>query len=180
MSSIFRSDGAGPAIELSEDYHEGRAGMKWMAIAGWGLAAVGTLVTGTTGDVQNGLITVAKAAETPVATNLVLPKTNSKKGRELYVSKGCIVCHAINSVGGGAAAPLDAATMDPSMNPFEFFARMWLGTEPMLAMQKDKMGKQVEITTQELADIVAFVHDAQAQNSFSAAEIPGNIKKLMD
>ena len=105
---------------------------------------------------------------------------DSRRGRELYVSKGCVACHAINGVGGANAAPLDAASMDPAMNPFEFFARMWVGTKPMIAMQEDRMGQQVEFTAQELGDIVAFVHDPEMQKSFSTAEIPDNIEDLIE
>ena len=116
----------------------------------------------------------------PVLSGLVLPKMDSKRGRELFVSKGCVVCHAINGVGGEDAAPLDASTMDPAMNPFEFFARMWQGTKPMIAMQEDRMQQQVEMTAGELADIVAFIHDGAMQKSFSKTEIPESIEHLME
>jgi mono/diheme cytochrome c family protein len=109
-----------------------------------------------------------------------LPMMDSKRGRLLYVSKGCVGCHAINGIGGMSAAPLDAATMDASGNPFEFFARMWLGTKPMIAMQEDKMGQQVELTAQELGDIVAFIHDKAEQSSFSGTEIPDNIEDIIE
>ena len=119
----------------------------------------------------------ARADSSP---GLALPQTDAQRGRLLYVSKACVGCHAINGVGGLSAAPLDAANMDPSGNPFEFFARMWLGTAPMIAMQENKMGRQVELTAQELGDIVAFIHDAEAQKGFSAAEIPDNIEDLIE
>ena len=122
----------------------------------------------------------AAAGSSPVPSGLVLPKTDSKRGRDLYINKGCVACHSINGVGGADAAPLDAATMDPAMNPFEFFARMWLGTKPMIAMQEDRMGQQVDLTAQELGDIVAFIHDAEMQKSLSAADIPDAIEDLMD
>ena len=120
------------------------------------------------------------ADSTPASSGFVLPKMDSKRGRELFISKGCVICHAINGVGGQDAAPLDASTMDPAMNPFEFFARMWLGTKPMIAMQENRMGQQVELNAQELADIVAFIHDPEMQKSFSAAEIPHDIDELME
>ena len=105
---------------------------------------------------------------------------NPQRGRELFVSKACVVCHAINGVGGQDAAPLDASTMDPAGNPFEFFARMWLGTKPMIAIQEERIGHQVELTADELADIVAFIHDAAMQKSFSEQEIPKSIERLME
>ena len=36
-------------------------------------------------------------------SGLVLPKMDSKRGRELYVNKGCVACHSINGVGGADA-----------------------------------------------------------------------------
>jgi mono/diheme cytochrome c family protein len=121
----------------------------------------------------------ANAEDTPAA-GLVLPKMNPQRGRELFVSKACVVCHAINGVGGQDAAPLDASTMDPAGNPFEFFARMWLGTKPMLALQEERLGQQAELTADELGDIVAFIHDEAMQKSFSEQEIPKSIKNLME
>lgn len=127
-----------------------------------------------------GVLGPARTDGAAAPIGLVLPKMDSKRGRELYVSKGCVVCHSINGVGGEDAAPLDASTMDPAMNPFEFFARMWQGTKPMIAMQEDRMAQQVELTAEELAAIVAFVHDGAMQKSFSKTEIPENIEHLIE
>lgn len=125
-----------------------------------------------------GNMALPAAAGEPAGLNL--PAMDSKRGRLLYVSKACVGCHAINGIGGTSGAPLDAATMDETGNPFEFFARMWLGTKPMIAMQEDKMGQQVELTAQELGDIVAFIHDPAEQKSFSRAEIPDNIEDIIE
>lgn len=111
--------------------------------------------------------------------DVTLPPTDAQRGLMLYINKGCIGCHSVNGVGGAHAAPLDAATMDPTGNTFEFFARMWLGMKPMIEMQEELMGEQVELTAQELGDIVAFIHDAEQQATFSAAEIPDKIEDLM-
>lgn len=126
------------------------------------------------------MIGIASAGDAPPVPGLALPKANAQRGRELFVSKACVVCHAINGVGGQDAAPLDASTMDPSGNPFEFFARMWLGTKPMLAMQEERLGQQAELTADELGDIVAFIHDKAMQKSFSEQEIPESIEHLME
>jgi cytochrome c len=105
---------------------------------------------------------------------------NSQRGKVLFASKGCVVCHSINGVGGTDAAALDASTMDPAMNPFEFFARMWLGAEPMIAMQAERMGQQMELTAEELGDIVAFIHDETMQKTFSNKDIPEDVEELME
>ncbi len=117
---------------------------------------------------------------TLIAPGLVLPRMNPQNGKRLFASKGCVVCHQINGVGGTDAASLDAKTMAPVMNPFDFFAKMWRGAEPMIAMQKGELGHQLELTGEDLADIVAFVHNRAAQRTFSEKDIPENIKKLLE
>ena len=42
------------------------------------------------------------------ARGLLLPYINPALGRKLFASKGCVVCHAINGIGGEDAPPLDA------------------------------------------------------------------------
>lgn len=135
------------------------------------IAGVGTIWTGDNR---------AYGQRTLVAPGLVLPRMNPQNGKMLFASKGCVVCHQINGVGGTDAPSLDVTTMDPVMNPFEFFARMWRGAEPMIAMQKSEVGRQVEFTGEDLADIVAFVHNRAIQKTFSEKDIPDDIKALME
>ena len=124
--------------------------------------------------------TATTAGEGQLAPGLMVPTMDPVRGMHLFASKGCVVCHSINGVGGTDAPHLDASTMAPMMNPFEFFARMWRGAVPMIAMQQHEIGHQIEFTGQDLADIVAFVHNRQVQKTFSAADIPPAIKKHMD
>ena len=65
------------------------------------------------------------------------------------------------------------------MNPFDFAARMWRGAATMIALQEEAFGFQIEFTGQELADIIAFVHDDEEQHKFSPADIPPEIMALM-
>lgn len=118
-------------------------------------------------------------AEQQLAPGLVMPVMDPVRGKKLFASTGCVVCHSINGVGGNDAPKLDAATMAPMMNPFEFFAKMWRGAAPMIAMQQEEIGHQIEFSGQDLADIVAFAHNRQVQKTFSAADIPPAIKKRM-
>jgi len=110
---------------------------------------------------------------------LAMPIMNPARGRKLFASKGCVVCHSINGVGGEDAPTLDFTMADRFMNPFDFTARMWRGAEAMIAMQREELGDQIEFTGQELADIIAFAHDPAEQKLFSEADIPERIKKLM-
>jgi len=118
-------------------------------------------------------------ASEPEVRGFLLPYINPARGRLLFASKGCVICHAINGIGGEDAAPLDAAEMPTVMNPFEFAARMWRGAAPMIAMQEDEMGAQIEFSGDELIDIIAFVHSVEEQRKFSSADIPKNISDLM-
>lgn len=113
-------------------------------------------------------------------SGLMMPIMNPARGRLLFASKGCIACHAINGVGGQDAPPMDAATMPRIMNPFSFAARMWRGAETMILLQQEIFGEQIELTGQELADIISFVHNAEEQLNFSEADIPHEVLELFD
>ena len=114
-----------------------------------------------------------------MAPGLMLPSMDAARGRALFAEKGCVVCHSVNGVGGEDAPMLDAEFMDQVMNPFEFAARMWRGAGPMVILQEDELGGQIDLTGQELADIIAFVHNASEQKKFSEADIPPEIEEMM-
>lgn len=113
-------------------------------------------------------------------SGLMMPIMNPARGKLLFASKGCIACHAINGVGGQDAPPMDAATMPRIMNPFSFAARMWRGAETMILLQQEIFGEQIELTGQELADIISFVHNEDEQRDFSEADIPHEVLELID
>lgn len=111
----------------------------------------------------------------PAVPEFDIPAYDPVRGRELFVSKGCVVCHAINDVGGDAirdlggetAPPLDAWRMPVRMDPFEFFARMWRGSRTMIALQEQRLGYQIALDGDEIADIMAFVYSEEEQASFT-------------
>ena len=107
---------------------------------------------------------------------LFMPTMNPAKGRKLFASKGCVVCHSVNGIGGKDAPALDYSTMRGVISPFDFVARMWQGAASMVAMQMGEMKMQTTFTGQELADIIAFTHDAEEQRKFSESDIPPEIK----
>ncbi len=111
---------------------------------------------------------------------LVIPAFDPVKGRKLFASKGCVVCHNINGIGGEDAPDISASHMERPMNAFDFAARMWRGAPAMIAMQEDELGEQIELTGDDLAAIIAFVHDAEEQAKFSEADIPEDIKAILD
>lgn len=110
---------------------------------------------------------------------LMMPAMDPSRGRELFASKGCVVCHSVNGVGGEDAPPLDAAGMPGPMNPFEFAAKMWGGADAMIYLQREELGEQISFTGADLADIIAFVHHPGEQKKFSEADIPPRIAALM-
>ncbi len=114
-----------------------------------------------------------------MASGLMMPEMNAAAGRKLFAEKGCVVCHAINGVGGTDAPMLDAEFMDTPMNPFEFAARMWRGAEAMVELQRDELGEVIDLNGEELAAIIAFVHDAEEQAKFAEADIPEEIEEMM-
>jgi cytochrome c len=114
------------------------------------------------------------------SVELLLPVMNPERGRKLFASKGCVVCHSIHGVGGTDAPSLDWSTMKGPMNPFDFSARMWHGAPEMIAMQQHELGHQIQFTGEELADIIAFAHSPAEQRKFSKKDIPANIRKLME
>jgi len=141
------------------------------SVASTGIAAI-TLFTLCAG--------AALAADAPLAPGLAIPAMDPVRGKELFASKGCVVCHQVHGVGGTDAPSLDVSTMAPVMNPFDFFAKMWHGAEGMIAMQKGEIGEQIQFSGQDLADIVAFAHNKDVQQTFTEDDIPENIKKLME
>lgn len=114
-----------------------------------------------------------------IGEGLTMPSMNPTRGRKLFASKGCVVCHSINGIGGEDALPLDAATMARPMDPFEFAAKMWRGAEAMIYLQREELGEQIELTGIELSDIIAFAHHDDEQKNFSEADIPMRIRELM-
>ncbi len=114
-----------------------------------------------------------------IRRRLTVPQMDYENGRALFASKGCVVCHSINSIGGEDAWMLGAEFIKGPMNPFEFAVCIWRGAEAMMTMQREELGAPIGLTGQELADIIAFVHDAEEQAKFSHEEIPENIEKLI-
>jgi hypothetical protein len=127
-----------------------------------------------------GSFAAGEAAGAEAAPGLTLPKLDAEHGSVLFAEKGCVVCHSVNGIGGINAAPLDASEMDPAGNPFEFFARMLAGMAPMLEMQDERLGHQIELDATELGDIVAFIHNGAVQKSFSLDGVPEDFQKLME
>lgn len=116
----------------------------------------------------------------PMGSMMAMPEMNAERGMMLFAEKGCVACHSINGVGGHDAASLDAHEMEGMMNPFEFAAKMWLMAPAMIAAQEEAFGEQILFTGDELADIIAFVHDDAWQHKFNATMLSPRVVKMMN
>lgn len=97
----------------------------------------------------------------------------------LFVDKGCVACHAVNGVGGHDASSLDAHDMETFMNPFEMAAKMWTMAPAMIEAQEEALGEQILFTGDELADIIAFLHDDVQQHEFNESILTEQALELM-
>jgi mono/diheme cytochrome c family protein len=127
----------------------------------------------------SGLPAAAHAGGTgaEISPGLNMPTMDPIKGKALFVSKGCVVCHSVNGVGGTDAPQIDASVMSSKMNPFDFVAKMWNHSQGMVAMQQNELGGQITFENgQQIADIIAFLHDADVQKTLIQGDLPADIK----
>ncbi len=110
---------------------------------------------------------------------LVVQSMDPARGRNLFVETGCVVCHSVNNVGGEIGPSLNAADMPSPMNAFEFAARMWRGASAMTTMQEDLFGDVISLSGEDLADLIAFAHDAEEQEKLNQNQIPEKYRKLL-
>ena len=88
--------------------------------------AIALLVgSGTLTDAMGDHVASSESIGQMHGARLVIPLMNPDRGKELFVSKGCVACHAINGVGGHDAPPMDAHRNMGLVNPFDFAAMMW-------------------------------------------------------
>ena len=114
------------------------------------------------------------------ATRLAFPIMNAEKGKRIFVEKGCISCHSVNGIGGHDAPAMDAHQKMEYVNPFDFAARMWNHAPGMIAAQEDAFDEQVSLTGDDLANIIAFVHDDEAQHAFTEKDLTAKARKMMN
>ena len=153
------------------------------------LPKVGGLVTrslGLSSSIAVGLISafvligdgnsMAQAAEAQFAA----PRGDAARGRALFVSKGCVACHAIHEIGGTTGPPLDIEFAPDEVESARLRRPgMWRGAEAMVSMQQSLFGAQLDFTGPEPADIIAFAHDPREQRKFSEADVPPALRRLI-
>ncbi len=151
-----------------------------LALKIWGLGIAAALLVHS-GPAMTDHVKSSTPATTPHGVRLVMPLMSPQRGKTLFVAKGCVACHAINGVGGHDAPPMDAHEMkEKLMNPFDFAAKMWNHAPAMIAAQEGAFGEQIFFTGEELADIIAFIHDDGAQHGFSEKDMTAKAHKMME
>jgi hypothetical protein len=111
--------------------------------------------------------------------SVVLPSIDAKRGRKLFVTKGCFICHSVKGVGGKAAPALDATSTSRQIDVLGFVTRMWNGAPFMFQLQALELGYRIDMEPHEIADLAGFVGDAEAQKGFSLKEIPEIVQDWM-
>ncbi|MFQ5563863.1 MAG: c-type cytochrome [Parvularculaceae bacterium] len=97
---------------------------------------------------------------------------NSSTGRELFVQKGCVICHSVNGVGGKAAPSLDAGIGAEPIDPLDFAARMWWGAPAMIELQSVELGYAIHLTADDIVHLAAFAGDAAEQKKLALERVP--------
>ncbi len=105
-------------------------------------------------------------------TSLITPIVDADRGRQLFVTKGCVLCHAVNGAGGIAAPTLDAEGGSEPLDLMGFVVRMWNGAQAMIELQALELGYQIELNGEEIGHLAAFAASPSAQRGFSLEEIP--------
>jgi mono/diheme cytochrome c family protein len=81
---------------------------------------------------------------------------NPSHGQQLFVSKGCVQCHAVRGVGGRIGPDLGRSSVKGSF--FEIVAAMWNHSQTMDEKMKELRLIRSHFEGNELADVVAFLY----------------------
>jgi len=110
---------------------------------------------------------------------MVMPIPDGVRGKQIFVNRGCVICHAVNGVGGKLAPALDAKAGERTIKPFEFMARMWRGASEMIRLQSMELGYRIDFQGDELAHLFGFLSDHSVQKSFASDDIPDLIRDMI-
>ncbi len=115
-----------------------------------------------------------------LSPELVFPAFDAVLGRKLFASKGCVVCHEVNGIGGEDGPSMSYGKYDTPVNAMEVAADLWEQASVMIPMQEDELGGQIELSPDELAAIIAFLASPVEQAKFVKADIPAEILEDME
>jgi len=150
-----------------------RRSMTWIVL----IIGVAALIVGGPASSRAGNDLADMATEPDYPSNyLLMPLIDAARGRILFVNKGCVMCHAVNGVGGKAAPALDATPDEYYIDPFAFMVRMWRGAKAMITLQNQELGYQIDLEGDELAAIIGFVYDSHEQSKLSLDQVPPRMR----
>ncbi|MAW79645.1 MAG: hypothetical protein CMI63_05360 [Parvularcula sp.] len=115
-------------------------------------------------------------ASPPAAIPVETPDVNARRGRLQFITRGCVICHQVNGVGGTAAPDLSAASAPDLINPLDFSARMWRGAPAMTALQAVELGYVIELDAQDIADLAAFAASPEEQKLLTLDSVPADMR----
>ncbi|VAW19305.1 hypothetical protein MNBD_ALPHA12-1812 [hydrothermal vent metagenome] len=115
-----------------------------------------------------------------LSPELVFPAFDAALGRKLFATKGCVVCHEANGIGGTDGPSMSYGKYDTPVNAMEVASDLWEKAPIMIPMQEDELGAQIELSPEELAAIIAFLGSPSEQAKFSKDQIPADILKDME
>lgn len=108
------------------------------------------------------LITAASVAGAGAGAGAQEPAAVAQRaaaGAQVFGSKGCAGCHAIDGVGGGTGPDLGRVSAPPSL--FALAARMWNHLPTMAARMRAEGRLPPTLAPWEAADLVAFLFSVQ-------------------
>ena len=118
----------------------------------------------------------AALAAPPADIAVELPEMNARRGRILFITNGCVICHQVNGVGGRAAPDMSAQTTPDAVNPLEFSARVWRGAPAMTALQAIELGYVIDLSAQDIADLAAFAASPEEQQLLTLDATPAGMR----
>lgn len=124
------------------------------------------------------VVAVAACAKAPGDPASAVPGATAT-GRDLFVQKGCVLCHSINGVGGKAAPMLDAADEFVKADPLEFAARMWRGAPAMVEFQSLELGYVIDLSGEDIAHLAAFAASREEQKKLLDSAIPEPLRNSL-
>ncbi len=114
----------------------------------------------------------------PGQSDILIPEMDASRGRIYFATRGCVICHRVNGIGGSLAPSLDI-NGTREIDVFDFVTRMWRGARSMVALQDSLFSETIDLSPDELADIIAFVYDPAERARFSEKDIPLFVRDYM-
>lgn len=99
------------------------------------------------------------ASPGPAEEPLYVLPGRADEGRELFVEKGCRVCHSVRGRGGRIGPDLGGRGAHRSLT--EFAAAMWNKTPAMIQAMKAERISVPQLRAEEMADLVAYLYSVQ-------------------